>query len=93
MPKETLQNHLIHNLILENRESLGVSGVNEIVSFDEKEVVLKTEAGKLTVSGNGLKMSKLSVESGDVTVYGSIRSMAYSDAGADKESFFKKIFK
>ncbi len=93
MTMETMQNRLNHNLILENRESLGISGVSEIMSFDEKEVVLKTNAGKLTILGSDMKMSKLSVESGDVSVYGNIRSIAYSDSGIDKENFFKKIFK
>lgn len=83
----------VHNLILENRETLGISGVNEIMSFDEKEVVLKTEAGKLTVLGSDLKMSKLSVESGDVSVFGNIRSLSYSDSGLNRENFFKRIFK
>ncbi len=88
-----LENRMAHSLILENRESLGVSGVTEIVSFDDKEVILQTVDGKLTILGNSLKMNKLSVESGDVSVYGNIRSMVYSDISLDKDGFLKKIFK
>ena len=87
------ENKLPHSLILENRESLALSGVNEIVSFDEKEVILNTQCGRLTVLGYNLKMSKLSVESGDVSVFGNIRSMVYSDLTIDKDGFLKKIFK
>lgn len=82
------------NIILENRKKLSVSGVEDVDSFDEDSVVLFTQAGKLTVKGEGLHINKLSVETGDVTIDGDITSLVYSDAEkAKKGSFLSGIFK
>ena len=82
-----------HNLFIENRQAVTLSGVKEIGRFDETTVVLYTDYGELTLTGSGLSMSKLSVDSGDVAVAGQIRSLAYSDNGPRHEKFFKRLFK
>ena len=90
---ENKTNKLNHNLIVENRKNVTVSGVTEIGSFDEKNVVLFTDYGGVTVSGSDLHMSKLSVDSGDVDVSGHIKSLIYTDATSKKEGIVKKLFK
>ena len=65
-----------HNLILQNRQTLTISGVVEIGSFDKSSIVLYTDLGELTILGSDLHMNQLSVESGDVAIEGHIRSMA-----------------
>ena len=40
-----------HKIILDNRESLTVSGVEDVESFDEEKVVIITEMGTMTVTG------------------------------------------
>lgn len=82
-----------HSLIIENRQSVTLSGITSVGSFDEHSVVLYSDYGEITVTGSGLHMSKLSVDSGDVDVTGQIRSVGYSDNGPRKEPFLKKIFK
>ncbi len=82
-----------HNLIIENRESVTMSGVTEIGSFDEKAVVLYTDYGEVAITGSDLHMSKLSVDSGDVDVSGHIKSVTYSDSGSKKDGIVKKLFK
>ena len=60
-----------HNLILENRKSLSISGVTDVDSFDERAVCLYTQLGELTIQGRELHIDAMSVESGDMTiVYG-----------------------
>lgn len=86
------------NLILENRKRISVTGVLEVISFDEEKILLNTRLGMLTIKGMGLKMNKLDVQNGDVVISGDISAMIYSSKGSksskeDKESIFKKLFK
>ena len=57
-----------HNVILENRERLSVSGVSEVISFDENQVVLVTSMGVMTVGGQQLHVEKLSLEMGEIEI-------------------------
>ncbi len=80
------------NIILENRRKLSVSGVMEVESFDEKQIVLKTTLGNLTIKGDGLHINRLSVETGDAVIDGTADSLVYSKAKPD-ESFFVRLLK
>ena len=59
-----------HHLILEDREHLTVSGVEEVESFDESTIVMDTAQGVLIVRGEGLHIEKLSLDGGDLKVEG-----------------------
>ena len=85
--------NFIQNIILENREKLSVSGVNDILTFDEEEIMLDTELGTLKVSGHNLKVEKLSIDTGEVLAKGEIDSMVYTNESAQKGGFFKNMFK
>ena len=82
-----------HSLVLEGRERLMVSGVTDVESFDEAQVVMGTCRGGLTIRGQGLHMERLSVDTGDVAVTGLIDSMEYDDAASDKGGFFSRLFR
>ena len=70
----------IHNLILENRKKLSVSGIEEVESFNEEEIILRTsEEGVLVIKGEDLHINKLSVDSGDVSIAGEVSAMDYID--------------
>mgnify|MGYP001348828289 CR=1 FL=1 len=81
-----------HSLILEDRRRLSVSGVSEVVSFDENQVVMETAQGQLTVDGEGLHVEKLSLEVGELTLEGEIEAMAYARENARKGSFWSRVF-
>lgn len=68
-----------HNIILENRKSLSISGITDVDSFDEHEICLFTELGELTIRGRELHIDSMSVESGDMTITGDIWSLVYGD--------------
>ena len=70
-----------HSLRLTERKSLSVTGVTEVVRFDEDAVVLQTDMGTLTVQGEQLQLKELSVEGGRVTVEGTISSPPMMAAG------------
>lgn len=82
-----------HNLILEDRKHLMVSGVSDIDSFDEETVVIYTQMGELTIKGSDLHINALNIDTGELTVEGNMYSFVYSDVDKSKGSFFSKIFK
>lgn len=81
------------NLELQNRKKLSLTGVNEVMSFDEEKIVLNTMLGKLKIIGQNLKMNKLDVKNGDVIIEGYIISMTYSNKAKQKRRKinFKKL--
>lgn len=87
---------IIQNLILENREKLSISGVLDVLSFDDQIVILETELGLLTVKGENLRINKLSLDTAEVIVDGEIYNLGYSEKDFEKKSgvgILNKIFK
>lgn len=68
-----------HNIILEDRKKLSISGVTDVDSFDEKSVLLYTQLGELSVRGKDLHVNEINVETGEMSVEGDIWSIAYGD--------------
>ncbi len=68
---------LPHKLSLNGRKNLSLSGVTEVVRFDEETVVLKTSQGLLNVHGQGLQLKNLSLDGGQVTVDGTVDALIY----------------
>ena len=68
-----------HTLAMEARRQLTLSGVEEVESFDENEIVMTTSCGSLVIRGEGLSISRLSVDAGDVTVSGRIDALSYEE--------------
>ena len=82
-----------HHIILEEREQLSVSGVEEVESFDENTIVMLTNRGTLIVRGEELHIEKLSLDGGDLKVEGTIDSLTYEDSGRDKGGLFSRLFR
>ena len=68
-----------HNLILEDRGKLTLTGVTDVDCFDERIINLFTSLGELTVKGRNLHINDVSVESGDMTITGDIWLLQYGD--------------
>ena len=77
MAEERLQ--LPHKLTLNERKSLTMTGVTEIVSFDDGAVILRTGLGTLVIQGQDLKLKTLSLEGGQVAVDGNISALIYEE--------------
>ena len=71
--------HQPHVLQLKERKNLTMSGVTEVVSFDETAVILQTALGTLTVQGRDLQLKTLSLEGGQVAVEGRICALIYEE--------------
>ena len=90
-----INTNMIQNLVLENRGKLSISGVNDVLSFDDEIVMVDTELGLLTVKGENLRITKLSLDTTEVIIEGNISCLAYSDNKQEKTSstLLNKIFK
>ena len=84
---------LPHNVIIENRKNVMITGVNDIDSFDENVIVLFTEQGEMTIRGVNLHINKLSVDTGELTVEGLVSSIHYTDDHPSSGGFFGRLFK
>lgn len=73
------QQRLPHKLTLDERKSLTMTGVTEVVSFDENAVVLHTCLGTLVVQGRELQLKTLTLDGGNVAVEGQIGSLVYEE--------------
>lgn len=82
-----------HHIILEGREQLSVSGVEEVESFDENQIVMYTSKGTLIVRGEGLHIEKLSLDGGDLKVEGTVDSLMYEESQRDRGGLFSRLFR
>lgn len=83
-----------HNIIMEDRHHLTVSGVSDVDSFDEQTVIVLTEMGELTIKGEDLHINRLSLEMGELLVEGEIYSLTYADREVKSGGgFFSKVFR
>lgn len=87
------KNGKMHNVIMEKRAKLNLSGVEEVVSFDDETVVLKTDMGLLTIKGTRLNIGGFSASSGDLNMTGSVYALVYTGDEAAKGSFIKRLLK
>lgn len=83
---------LPHNLILEDRAKLSVSGVTDVENFDENTISMVTTEGVLVVRGSDLNVEKLNLENGELLIRGQIDSVEYEDRTSARTGLFGKLF-
>ena len=83
-----------HNIIIENRKSMNVSGITDVNSFDEKVICLYTQLGELTIQGKELHIDSMSVETGNLTITGDIWAIIYGERDRKGPlSFLGRLFR
>jgi sporulation protein YabP len=88
---KVLSNHSIH---MDNRKRLDITGVTEVLTFNEDLVVINTVMGGMNIKGRGMKVNKLNVDNGEMSIDGEFQSLIYTNKdNATRESFLKKMFK
>ena len=83
---EDINKNYIQNVYLENREKLSISGVLDVFSFDDQIIIIETELGLLTIKGENLKITKLSLDTSDFIVEGLINNIFYSNSEKNKKN-------
>lgn len=86
-------NLIPHNIVLEDRKHLTVSGVRDVDSFDEMNIVALTTLGEMTVSGSNLRINRFSTDVGELAIDGDIAAIAYSENTREQGGFFSRIFR
>lgn len=76
--RKNISNSSPHKIVFDERKKGWITGVTEVIAFDEKEISLKTNAGKMTIQGTGLTLARLDLELGEIDVQGTIDGIVYS---------------
>lgn len=80
-----------HKLCLDHCRILTVTGVKEVISFDELSVLLVTECGQLTIEGEGLHISRLDLEHGEADLDGTVSGLFYTKAKERGGGLFRRF--
>lgn len=89
--RKNTKGHLIH---MTDRNMIQISGVTDVLSFDEEGVAVDTVCGMLLLKGMGLHVGRLNLEEGEIAVEGQIDAITYTDgAEQGKESLFGRLFR
>ena len=86
----------LHKLILNGRRTCNLTGICDVLSFDEKEIILETEQGMLMIKGSELHVNRLTLDKGEVDIDGKLDSFTYSEQqtlSAKGESLLTRLFK
>lgn len=81
-----------HNIILEDRKRFVLTGVTQVISFDEETIMLETSLGRLVIKGAGLKILNFEAQIGDLTGEGKVFALIYT-ANDNGGGFLSRIFR
>ena len=81
-----------HNIIIEDRKKFTLTGIKDVVSFDEETIALDTYLGRLIIKGSGLHITNFANETGDLLGEGKIYAFAYTIEEKNR-GFFSRLFK
>ncbi|MCI8793054.1 MAG: sporulation protein YabP [Eubacterium sp.] len=89
------QTQTSHRLTMQDREKIELTGVTEVISFDNKEILLETIEGALRFGGEGLHVKRLTLERGEIAIEGRIQEISYHESSRDKTagSFLGRLFR
>lgn len=95
MIQEQTRSQTSHRLVMQDRAKVELTGVTEVVSFDNKEIMLETIEGALRFGGEDLHVKRLTLEHGEVVLEGRIQEISYHESGRDKTagSFLGRLFR
>ena len=82
-----------HSIHIDNRMRTSITGVLDIVSFTEQDIMLLTEAGPLNIVGTSLHLNKLNLEDGQVSVEGELLALDYEPPEGEKRGLFGRVMR
>ena len=80
-----------HNLIVENRRMVTATGVTRVLGCDDTSASLETQQGALVIGGQGLQVSELSIQTGELKIYGQIEYLQYTDPKQGAGGLFRRL--
>ncbi|MBE6894958.1 MAG: hypothetical protein E7483_05105 [Ruminococcaceae bacterium] len=82
-----------HTVFMENRKELKITGVLQVIAYDEYKVVLRTDFGKMTVSGKNIVAGQMSTDSKTMELTGDINYIQYQANRGRSESGIAKLLR
>ena len=82
-----------HSVHIDNRMRVSITGVLDVESFNDGEVQLITDAGDLRIEGNGLHITRLSLDDGQVVIEGEIIALEYTENSEQRGTLFSRMFR
>ena len=82
-----------HTVFMENRKELKITGVLQVIAYDEYRVVLRTDFGKMTVSGRNLVAGQMSTENKTMELTGEVNYIQYQANRGKSESGLSKLLR
>ena len=82
-----------HSIHIDNRMRISITGVSDVESFNEQDVMLITEAGPLNIVGTNLHLSKLNLEDGQISIEGEILALDYEPPEPERRGMFGRVFR
>ncbi|MBO8434262.1 MAG: sporulation protein YabP [Tyzzerella sp.] len=96
MAEDFKKRGISHNISIENRNKIMITGVTDVLSFDEEGVIANTEMGILIIKGSDMHVGKLNVDDGSLSIEGEVFSLEYTDSDSSqrsRNSFLGRIFR
>jgi len=95
MAEDVRRNSLKHRIVVEEREDITITGVTEVISFDEESIVCDTHMGVMVLHGSDFHITRLDLEGGIIEAKGNIDSLEYTELSVfeQKGGLLKKIFR
>ena len=81
------------NIMVEDRDKMMVTGVEQVESFNDNTIILTTIKGGMIIKGEGLNISKLNLDDGGVKIDGRINGLHYTDKDPNPKNIMSKLFK
>ena len=82
-----------HNLYLEDRSRLKLTGVSDVDSFDETAVTAYTVRGELNIAGTELRVLSLNTQTGELLLEGTVSSLIYLDNAPKKQGLLSRLLR
>ena len=81
------------NVIIENRKKLNLSGVKDVLNFDDETIMLDTTLGRMTIKGEELHIENFNITSGDLTATGKVYAVVYMSNAKSSGGFVSRLFR
>lgn len=85
--------NIFHNIIIEGRKKLNISGIKDVISFDDETILLDTVQGRLTIKGEDLNIVSFNTESGDLSAGGKVYAVVYVSDTKQSGGFISRLFR
>ena len=93
--EKKVKNISTHTVSIDRRENIMITGVMDVISFDEETIIAETEMGILLIRGGNLHVNRLNLDNGELAVDGEINNVTYEDHNnfGKSKSLLGKLFK